>query len=211
MPKTEGSGLPTERIENLRASSPTCQIHDVRVSSLAEFVEAAVTLTDREPTYWFRGLSDASYALTPSVLRYDSEKERTRALRSIDDFKRIALTKLALGSRSGLYSWCSWRPTDMFFKRTLCPASGPYCAALSSRGVRSLRDRLEPVEAELAVVSAFHQRAASLESHLIALKSVHRIVSAAGKQVSNGCMVFKVIACPFAVHDMRDDLARVPA
>ena len=37
----------------------------------------------------------------------------------------------------------------------------------------ALQDRLQPVEAELAVVSAFHPRAASLESHVIALKSVH--------------------------------------
>jgi len=45
----------------------------------------------------------------------------------------------------------------------------------------ALQDRLQPVEAELAVVSAFHQRTASLESHVIALKSVHGIVGAAGK------------------------------
>ena len=53
--------------------------------------------------------------------------------------------------------------------------------AVSSRWSKSLRDRLQPVEAELAVVSALHQRAASLESHVIARKPVHGIVGAAGK------------------------------
>ena len=57
-------------------------------------MEASVSITGGRPVYWFRGQSDASWSLTPSALRYDSEQKRKEALEKVDDFKRLAVTRL---------------------------------------------------------------------------------------------------------------------
>jgi len=86
--------LEDSRAERLREAQPGCRIHPVRLLSLAEYVAACVAITDGQLRLWFRGQSDVSYPLTPSALRFDTERERSKALRSVDDFKRLALTKL---------------------------------------------------------------------------------------------------------------------
>lgn len=66
----------------------------MRIPSLADYIAVCTALTNGQPRFWFRGQSDAAYPLTPSALRYGSEGARTKALRSVDDFKRLAVTRL---------------------------------------------------------------------------------------------------------------------
>ena len=87
-------GLTKKQLGRFGKANDACRIHPVHIPTLARYVEACIALTGTQPRYWFRGHSKAEYPLTPSALRYDTESERTTALRSVDDFKRIALTKL---------------------------------------------------------------------------------------------------------------------
>lgn len=82
------------RLENLQTTRSDCHIHPYRVSTLAEYIETCSAIAGQTRRYWFRGHGSASWSLTPSALRYETEKQRTLALEAIDSFKRLAATKL---------------------------------------------------------------------------------------------------------------------
>lgn len=83
------------RLESLQTTRADCHINPYRTTTLAEYIETCSAITGRTTRrYWFRGQGSASWSLTPSALRYETEKRRTEALQAIDSFKRLAATKL---------------------------------------------------------------------------------------------------------------------
>ena len=71
-----------------------CRKIPSKIQSLAEFFAViSSTIAAREP-FWFRGHARAKWSLTPSALRFPSERERDAALKLISEFKRIAEIKL---------------------------------------------------------------------------------------------------------------------
>jgi len=70
-----------------------CTYLDVEVDSLAEYV-SIVSGLPLNSTFWFRGHRDASWHLEPSALRFEELGKREVALKLLDEFRRIAETKL---------------------------------------------------------------------------------------------------------------------
>lgn len=71
-----------------------CPILRHKVRNLAEYFSVISSSISGRDVFWFRGHSDLSWTLTPSALRFKHQKERSRALNLISDFKRIAELKL---------------------------------------------------------------------------------------------------------------------
>ena len=65
-----------------------------RIQSLADFFSVLSTAITMDIQFWFRGHADVKWSLTPSALRYATETSRTKALKLLDDFKRVAEIKL---------------------------------------------------------------------------------------------------------------------
>lgn len=57
---------------------------------MRDFLTAFETLySSSDDIFWFRGHSDYAFDLCPSALRFESDAQRARALRSIVEFKRL--------------------------------------------------------------------------------------------------------------------------
>jgi len=86
--------IKASRFTQLQAERPDCPIHPYRIKWLSEYIETCTAIVGRTQRHWFRGQGSSAWSLTPSALRHPSESTRTRALESVDDFKRLVATKL---------------------------------------------------------------------------------------------------------------------
>lgn len=84
-----------ERLETLANGNPSCEIYRTRIDSLASYVDACAAISSQGHVYWFRGQGVAKWRLIPWALRFRKESDRSAALKLVDDFKRIARTKLS--------------------------------------------------------------------------------------------------------------------
>ena len=77
-----------------RSRPMKCPLLNIRVDSLSEFMAAVSSAIKTDETFWFRGHAEVDLALTPSALRYHDPALRSKALKLIAEFKRIAEFKL---------------------------------------------------------------------------------------------------------------------
>jgi hypothetical protein len=86
------SGDKLTRGERLRlARCPVkCPKLQVRIENLADFV----ALVSAPGLFWYRGNADMTHRLVPSALRYESDDERTSALRLVAEFRRVGEIRL---------------------------------------------------------------------------------------------------------------------
>jgi FRG domain len=72
----------------------TCPKMRQKIQSLADYFSVLSTAITTDNQFWFRGHASAGWNLTPSALRYATSASRTKALKLLDDFKRVAEIKL---------------------------------------------------------------------------------------------------------------------
>jgi len=73
---------------------PNCQLVPMRVARIGVYFDVLNSTLKKEGTFWFRGNSDLRWLLTPSALRYPTERRRNKALNLLNDFKRFGELKL---------------------------------------------------------------------------------------------------------------------
>lgn len=71
-----------------------CRILTQKIHNLADYISViSASITSRD-VFWFRGHEDAKWTLIPSALRYSRAEDRTRALKLLSEFKRVAEIKI---------------------------------------------------------------------------------------------------------------------
>ena len=65
-----------------------------KITNLAAYISVISTTISSEDPFWFRGVSDGKWSLTPSALRYPTDDDCARALSLVMDFKRVAEMKI---------------------------------------------------------------------------------------------------------------------
>lgn len=148
MIKLSNNKLTEKRYDSIEAKVSDCKLYNIRISSLANYLQVNNTLISDQKTYWFRGQGKTQWSLTPGALRYQNEKSRTNALKLLDDFKRYAPTKLKSIPESEL-KWAQKArhyglPTRLL-DWTQNPAIGLYfaCENLNEDGVVFLFDPVD--------------------------------------------------------------------
>lgn len=82
--------IPKDTLNAYTRRGPRCKILPQIAQTLGDYLEILEGLyTGPDNVFWFRGHSDFTWKICPSALRYDTEEERDRALRSVSEFKRI--------------------------------------------------------------------------------------------------------------------------
>ena len=82
--------IPKDTLHAYTRRGPKCTLLTQVPQSLGDYLEILEGLyTAPESVFWFRGHDDFSWRICPSALRYDTEEQRNRALRSVTEFKRI--------------------------------------------------------------------------------------------------------------------------
>lgn len=90
--------LSTKQRKRYEERHPGSQVLASAPESLAELLELLSSSLTAGSMYWFRGQGSYKWFLTPSALRYADEVHRTKALRLLGDFKRVAKIKLSHNS-----------------------------------------------------------------------------------------------------------------
>jgi len=66
------------------------------VDHLGSYFSILNSVIRKEKEFWFRGHANSDWGLTPSALRYQTKAQRTKALRLLSDFMRLA--EIRIGS-----------------------------------------------------------------------------------------------------------------
>ncbi|HYL74536.1 MAG TPA: FRG domain-containing protein [Bryobacteraceae bacterium] len=61
---------------------------------MADYISVISTTISSGDPFWFRGVCDAQWSLTPSALRYRTDSDCAKALGLVMDFKRVAEMKI---------------------------------------------------------------------------------------------------------------------
>jgi hypothetical protein len=80
--------------EKYHRRSLACQMVDVEIQTLSEYLDVLSGIVGVGGEFWFRGHGCMEWKLVPSALRYTSETLRTRAVNMITEFKRFAEIKI---------------------------------------------------------------------------------------------------------------------
>ena len=71
-----------------------CRILTQKIQNLADYISVISASITSKDVFWFRGHEDVKWSLIPSALRYARAKDRTRALKLLSEFKRVAEIKI---------------------------------------------------------------------------------------------------------------------
>ena len=72
-----------------------CRILTQNIQNLADYISVISASITSKDVFWFRGHESVKWTLIPSALRYGSEGDRTRALKLLSEFKRVAEIKIS--------------------------------------------------------------------------------------------------------------------
>jgi hypothetical protein len=86
--------LPKIVMDACKAKGPPCRIYNAYVRDLSDYFAVFNMMLTTDRPFWFRGHSDLGYRLIPSALRYKTESQRNRAIKLLDEFRRMAEIKL---------------------------------------------------------------------------------------------------------------------
>jgi len=76
------------------ARGPRCKVLPNAIGSLGDYLDVTSSLHTSSRAFWYRGHADIAWKLTPAALRPRTVDKRKQALRLLDEFKRVAPTKL---------------------------------------------------------------------------------------------------------------------
>lgn len=88
------TNLSAKQRKHYEERHPGCQVLPTAPESLAELLQLLSSSLSDGSVFWFRGQGSYTWRLTPSALRYANETDRTKALKLLADFKRVAKIKL---------------------------------------------------------------------------------------------------------------------
>lgn len=71
-----------------------CRILTQKIQNLADYISVISASITSKDVFWFRGHENVNWTLIPSALRYPRAQERTRALKLLSEFKRVAEIKI---------------------------------------------------------------------------------------------------------------------
>ena len=86
--------LPEQMRRKYEKGTPNCNLVDVKIKSLSDFLAVFSSVLKTDETFWFRGHADLTWTITPSALRYKSVSDRDKALNLVNTFKRFMEIKL---------------------------------------------------------------------------------------------------------------------
>ncbi len=92
--KTALEKLPEQMRRKYEKGAPNCNLVDVKIKSLSDFLAVFSSVLKTDETFWFRGHADLTWTITPSALRYKSASDRDKALNLVNTFKRFMEIKL---------------------------------------------------------------------------------------------------------------------
>ena len=86
--------LPEQIRREYEKNGPNCNMVNVKVQSLSDYLAVFSSVLKTDETFWFRGHADLIWTIIPSALRYKRQTDREKALNLVNIFKRFMEIKL---------------------------------------------------------------------------------------------------------------------